>query len=138
MISYRNQNGLEDYWSYETASVGMNGTASVNVFNGNLVVTEDVLSTTGSRLPVGISLVYNSNNHLDLMNQNQLMVGRGWQLSTSARMEETTETEKENGYYFVYVDGDGTRHYFRAVRGDPIHMWTRMALVSPLPPTWLP
>ena len=114
LITYRNQNGLEDYWSYETASVGMNGTASVNTFNGNLVVTENVLSTTGSRLPVGISLVYNSNNHLDLMDQNQLMVGRGWQLSTSARMEETTEKEKENGYYFVYVDGDGTRHYFRA------------------------
>ena len=56
---------MEDYWSYETASVGMNGTASVNAFNGNLVVTENVLSTTGSRLPVGISLVYNSNNHLD-------------------------------------------------------------------------
>ena len=118
LITYRNQNGLEDYWSYETASVGMNGTASVNAFNGNLVVTENVLSTTGSRLPVGISLVYNSNNHLDLMNQNQLMVGRGWQLSTSARMEETTETEKESGYYFVYVDGDGTRHYFRRSEED--------------------
>ena len=114
LISYINQNGLEDYWSYVTSSVGMNGTAHVNVFNGNLVVTEDVLSTTGTRLPVGISLVYNSNNHLDLMAQNQLMVGRGWQLSTSARMEEATEKEKENGYYFIYVDGDGTRHYFRA------------------------
>ena len=118
LITYRNQNGLEDYWSYESADVGMNGTLNVNVFNGNLVVTENVLSTTGSRLPVGISLVYNSNNHLDLMNQNQLMVGRGWQLSTSARMEETTETEKESGYYFVYVDGDGTRHYFRRSEED--------------------
>ena len=113
LITYRNQNGLEDYWSYETASVGMNGTASVNAFNGNLVVTENVLSTTGSRLPVGISLVYNSNNHLDLMDQNQLMVGRGWQLTTSARMEEATAKEKESGYWYVYVDGDGTRHYFR-------------------------
>ena len=114
LITYTNQNGLEDYWSYETTSAGMNGTAHVNVFNGNLVVAENVLSTTGSRLPVEISLVYNSNNHLDLMEENQLMIGRGWQLSTSVRMEEATAKEKENGYWFVYVDGDGTRHYFRA------------------------
>ncbi len=55
LITYRNQNGLEDYWSYETAGVGMNGTAYVNTFNGNLVVTENVLSTTGTRLPVSLT-----------------------------------------------------------------------------------
>ncbi len=56
------------------------------------------------------------------MDQNQLMMGRGWQLNTSARMEETTQEEKEQGYYFVYVDGDGTRHYFRQKQGSSEYM----------------
>lgn len=38
-INYRNNKGIESYWSYSSFSNGVGGTASINDYTGNLVYT---------------------------------------------------------------------------------------------------
>ena len=58
-ITYRNNKGLEPYWTYTSASAGSAGTASVNDYSGNLVFSRTDCATTGLRMPVSIEHVYN-------------------------------------------------------------------------------
>ncbi len=46
-ITYRNNKGLEPYWTYTSASAGSAGTASVNDYSGNLVFSRTDCATTG-------------------------------------------------------------------------------------------
>lgn len=61
-ISYMNYSGIEDYWSYHTQDVGRAGTVYVNDYNGNLILVHDTLSMGGSRMPINLAHVYNSND----------------------------------------------------------------------------
>lgn len=58
-ITYRNNKGLEDYWTYTTLSAGTAGTAYINDYTGNLVFVHEDVSTTGELLPVALQHVYN-------------------------------------------------------------------------------
>ena len=112
-VSYVNNNGLEDYWGYHGFGVTNSGMAYVNDYTGNLVVTEQVFETTGARMPMNLSLVYNLRNY-NTKYEYGASVGYGFMFNFQKRVAEITDTGLRNkGYKYRYTDGDGTCHYFR-------------------------
>ena len=103
-ITYRNQTGLEDYLSYHTQEVGRAGTIYTNDYNGNLTLIHSDLGTPGTRMPVSIYHVYNTNDK----NVN-IGYGNGFRLNLSQTLSMQTISDKE---YVKYIDEDGTAHYF--------------------------
>lgn len=102
--TYRDTKGVEDYWTYTTMTAGRNGTAAVNNFNGNLVVTQNITGISGNRMPVSISAFYDSSSRSS--NSNNL--GRGWK--TNYNMKICTSSLPQFPFYLI--DSDGTEHYF--------------------------
>jgi len=111
-IVYRNQTGIEDYLSYHTQNIGRAGTVYTNDYNGNLVLTHQDASTPGSRFPVSINHVFNTNDkNIDIG------YGAGYRLNLSQILEKTIIGDVD---YTKYIDEDGTAHYFREINGE----WT--------------
>ncbi len=114
-LTYRNNKGLEDYWSYTTLSAGTAGTAYINDYTGNLVFIHGDVATTGELMPVSLEHVYNG--YMAGLNSGKYPhSGRGNKLSMQ-------QTLKSSSYYglsgvslekfpYAYEDGDGTVHYF--------------------------
>lgn len=76
--NYINNSGLESYWTYHSQDLGRLGTGYINDYNGNLVFVQPLTSDTGNRMPVNLSLIYNSKqkNNKDI-NGNVLGFGNG-------------------------------------------------------------
>ena len=104
---YRNALGLESYWTAHTQSAGTAGVGYVNDFNGNLVLLHGDTQTTSVRSAAGLTHVYNVAN---VTTDNGY--GKGWTLDACQTLLPTTGKINENGFPYVYVDGDGTKHYF--------------------------
>ncbi|SHH28624.1 DNRLRE domain-containing protein [Clostridium grantii] len=105
VISYVNNSGLEDYWTYHSQTVGRAGTGFVNDYNGNLIFTHNDLSMNGNLMPVAINHVFNSNDR-----DTDIKYGLGWRLNLS----QTIKWEMIEGVeYYVYTDEDGTKHYLK-------------------------
>ena len=109
-INYISLAGLESYLSQESHSCGRAGTAHVGLFNGNLVVSQQETSMNGNLLPISVARYYNSCYY----NVNPFGVGNGWKLSTQQTLHKETI---DSTTYYVYMDGDGTRHHFKQVSG---------------------
>lgn len=103
-IVYRNQTGLENYQTYHSQSVGRAGEVYTNDYNGNLVLMHQDASTPGSKLPVSVYHVYNTNNRKE-----DWSYGKGYRLNLSQVITNETIGDKE---YARYTDEDGTKHYF--------------------------
>ena len=106
---YRDTNGLEDYWSYHSHSVGIAGNGYLNDFNGNLVFLHDDASTVSDLMPVTVSHVYNSS-----ASNEASRFGNGWRLNVMQTLEAVKSGSGVDPaqYPYVYTDGDGTKHYF--------------------------
>ncbi|AJA46845.1 tRNA(Glu)-specific nuclease WapA [Clostridium pasteurianum DSM 525 = ATCC 6013] len=102
---YVNNTGIENYWSYHSQSAGRAGTSYVNDYNGNFIFTHNDVSMSGSRMPVSINHVFNSNDR-----NSNIGYGNGWRLNVSQRVELQTISGVQ---YYRYTDEDGTRHYFK-------------------------
>ncbi len=107
-ITYRNNKGLEPYWTYTSASAGSAGTASVNDYSGNLVFSRTDCATTGLRMPVSIERVYNGYMAKTTYKTTKPYVGHGWKLN----IQQTVAKTSLDKFPYVYEDGDGTQHYF--------------------------
>lgn len=103
-ISYVNNSGLEGYWTYHSQSVGRAGSGYVNDYNGNLVLVHEDISLTGSRLPLSLGHVWNSNEA-----GTDMGYGAGWRTSLSQTVVPRTI---DGIQYYAYTDEDGTKHYF--------------------------
>ena len=103
-ISYVNYSGLEDFWSYHTQDAGRAGETHVNDYNGNLIFVHPVLDTDGSRMPMDLSLTWNSNDK-----DTNIGYGKGFRLSCHQKVEQKTIA---GTVYYKHVEGDGTVHYF--------------------------
>lgn len=103
-IWFRNSNGLENYWDYTSASAGRAGTVYVNLYTGNLLCAATDMGFSGNRMPVSITRVYNAND----VSTNHFGIGYGWRFNYSQRIYQWSE----NTNYYIWEDGDGTRHYF--------------------------
>jgi hypothetical protein len=104
---YVNCSGLESYWTYHSQSIGRGGTGYINDYNGNQVFVHNDLSMSGSRLPVNINHVFNSNDRT----VNPGGYGLGWRLNLYQTV--TGPTTYSDGTYYSHVDEDGTTHYYK-------------------------
>lgn len=104
-ITYRNQNGLEEYWDYKEQNI-TNGAFYVNTFNGNLIGDIAIGNTIGGTMSASLSLIYNTN---DVVLNNNIGCGLGYRFNLN---ETIKEVKISNEDYLEYVDEDGTIHYF--------------------------
>ena len=123
VIDYRNNKGYEDYWTYTSFSAG-GAVGSVNDYTGNAVVEIPLASSVSEIMPVSLSLVYNTytakQKYVSGKRSSFLTTpGRGWKLNIQETVLESTEyglsEEDAKIYPYVYMDGDGTEHYFKKV-----------------------
>ena len=101
-VTFRNYVGLENYWATHSTSVGTAGMGYINDYTGALTVVNTDVSTNGLRMPFNIQHVYNSNTE------------EGWKLSYDQRIEVPANELDVKTYPYVYIDEDGTKHYFKA------------------------
>ena len=104
-ISYRNQNGIENYMNYQTKGF-YDGEAYVNNYNGNLTTIFDIGSTISGKMPIGLNLIYNTN---DVVLEKNYGYGLGYKLNLHQTIKEQLIDSKT---YLEYCDEDGTLHYF--------------------------
>lgn len=104
-ISYRNQNGVEEYMDYQQQRF-LCGDTYVNSYNGNLTTVFNLGKTIGSKMPVELCLVYNTN---DVVLNKNIGYGLGCILNLHRTIKEVTIDGRT---YLEYMDGDGTLHYF--------------------------
>ena len=115
VVEYRNNVGLESYYTYQTQSIGRAGTGYVGDYSGQLTLVKNDISHAGTVNPVSINHVYNSSysggDYCEAVNgaggkYSSFSLGKGWMLDFMQIIVPT-----EDGY-LMYVDGDGTAHYF--------------------------
>lgn len=122
-VIYLNNKGLEDRWTYHSQSLGDSGTSYINDCTGNLVFIAPIYSGTGNNSPASVSLVYNGY----LVNNAGLGQGRaggGWRFDFQQKIIKINNGASElytslykAGFRYIYVDADGTEHYFKAKSG---------------------
>lgn len=110
-ITYVSLAGLESYLVQDSISCGRAGTAYVGLFNGNLVFGHQETSMNGNLMPVSIGRFYNS-CYKDV---NAFHAGNGWKFSTQQTLHKETI---DSTVHYVYMDGDGTRHFFKKTNGE--------------------
>lgn len=117
-VSYRNNTGIEPYYTYATLGAGEAGTAYISDHTGQLKIAKELVSYASSTNPFSLNLIYNSDyfarSSTDYCPPAKLglsmNVGSGWTLDCIQRVEAETIS---NISYLKYTDGDGTIHYFR-------------------------
>ena len=126
-ITYRSNRGIEDMWTYHSQGLSSGAVGSINDFSGTLVYQVPIMSESGSRMPISVSLTYNgyTSDKQFMDGTKGFVTGYGWQSNYNQRcmsIDEMTELGadtiaalKTAGYKHVYIDADGTAHYF--VRG---------------------
>ena len=112
IINYRNTVGIESYYTYQTQSIGRAGTGYVGDYSGDLTLVKPIVEHASTVMPVSVALVYNSatsaQNYQDFVyNYDYGYFGLGWKLSCMESVHST-----DDGAKLVYIDGDGTNHYF--------------------------
>ena len=104
IIHYRNQNGLENYMTYQNISLG-NGTSYINNLTGNITNVFNINHTLGTKYPLQLNVIYNTN---DVVLNHDFNLMKGYKFNYF-------QTIKEVDFDHVcleYVDADGTIHYF--------------------------
>ena len=109
-VVYINSTGLESRFSYSSQSAGRAGTGSVNLFSGNLTFSFVDAEITNGALPISVSHVYNTNDK-----DTDIGYGYGWRLNYSQEINEIELTDRNGTQtFYEYIDGDGTRHYYKS------------------------
>ncbi len=106
-VTYKNYVGTEPNLTYHTYATNIYGTGYVSDAMGTMVLRQNLVEGTGARLPVSITMTYNSLlSHINSEN------GMGWHMSFNRHMDIPSEKLQSLGYAYVYTDEDGTEHYF--------------------------
>ena len=126
-VTFKNNKGLEDIWSYSSYSIGSAGTANINDYTGNLVYIMPLLSSISEIMPLNLSAVFNNYCATQKLNvgkgaSSRTTVAKGFRLN----IQETVLPSSDYGltgdaaetYPYVYTDGDGTEHYIQKVTKD--------------------
>ncbi|MBQ8767460.1 MAG: DNRLRE domain-containing protein, partial [Clostridia bacterium] len=120
-INYRNNKGIEGYWSYTTAGVEDAGTAYVNDYTGNLVFSTNLAGISSELGSLSVDFVYNGyaagTKYVAAKGDNvTTTVGQGWILSLLQTIRPSSlyglTGDSATTFPYVYTDGDGTEHYF--------------------------
>ena len=128
-VTYRNDFGLESYYTYQTQSAGRAGTGYISDHMQRLTFVVPLLSSDSSVMPFGLSLVYNSGLSRESFGVQQkknpneppdytrdyrnMLLGSGWKLSAQQCVQSVrVGSDDAQTLYWVYTDADGTQHYF--------------------------
>lgn len=127
IVSYINNRGLEDYWSYTEQNLGT-GVGYVNNATGNLVVNIPICDTGSASLPASISYYYNgyqAGRHFAVTqgggtyNPSTSISGAGWKLNVDEQLSylkpelgNNSDLHKQ-GFKYTYTDSDGTVLYMK-------------------------
>ena len=112
MVSYVNNAGVEDYWTYEGFSLGKSGSAYINTYNGALTYVHSDVSTNGLIAPVGVSHIYSTDDRYSSGVFDNMKFGKGFKLNVIEKIEAVNSSQLA-GYPYKYIDGDGTVHFFK-------------------------
>lgn len=115
VVEYRNNVGLEDYYTYQSHGIDRAGMGYIGDYSGQLTIVKNDVSAASTINPVDISHVYNSaysaNDYSGaILNAGtkyaNMKLGKGWMLNIQQTVSEY------NSGYILYADGDGTVHFF--------------------------
>ena len=114
IVAYRNNVGIEPYYTYNTMGAGHAGTAYLADATGQLKVVKEVASYASTANPFSVNLVYNSDYFVNrtstyLPHGSSMDFGSGWTLDCVQTLASQIIGGRE---YLRYTDGDGTEHYF--------------------------
>ncbi len=123
IVHYQHIAGVEGIYSYHTQSMGRAGTGYVNDFTLGLTVANTLLTNSSEVTPFALSLYYNStasahqwvaSESIHCANYSTSMTGAGWKTSVqqSVVQETLTGDNSTTDTYLIYMDADGTEHYF--------------------------
>lgn len=124
IVYYRNNVGLEGYYTYQNISAGRAGSGYISDYTSQLTIANTVVSSASNTLPFGITAYYNSANRnqyfadseaagIHTVNYSGMRCGAGWKLSIQESIRQiTVKTEDASNEYYVYNDADGSEHYF--------------------------
>ena len=112
IVDYVSHAGLAPWCQYESMSAGRAGSAHVDLYNGNLVYEHTDMVSTGSRMPVSVSHIYNS----CLSSDNSAACGLGWRTTLHQSLHKLKLGDLD---YYVWTDGSGTEHYFLINGSEP-------------------
>ncbi len=126
-ITYRNNKGLEGYWSYSSYSNDTAGAAYINDYTGNLVYELPILSSISEIMPLTLTAYFNNycaNTKFSAGKDgsSKTTPGKGFRLN----VQQTVLPSSQYGltgtaattYPFVYTDADGTEHYIQKTTED--------------------
>ncbi len=104
ILHYRNQNGLNDYMTYQTIEFD-GGVSFINNLTGNVLHSFHLLNTKGNYYPINLALNYNTNDRI--LNKN-FGLPKGFKFN----YYETLQEVNFDHACLEYIDGTGATHYF--------------------------
>lgn len=115
VVSYVNNTGIEDYWTYKTVDLGRSGAVYVCDYNGSLAYVHNDVTTSGNRMPASVSHVFSNDRTYFSGTYGNMKIGVGYRLDI---MEQVIELDSSTALYdadyrLKFIDGDGTVHYFK-------------------------
>ena len=115
VVSYVNNTGIEDYWTYKTVDLGRSGAVYVCDYNGSLAYVHNDVTTSGNRMPASVSHVFSNDRTYFGGTYGNMKIGVGYRLDI---MEQVIELDSSTALYdadyrLKFIDGDGTVHYFK-------------------------
>lgn len=117
-ISYRNNTGIEPYYTYQTMGAGNAGTAYISDYSNQLTVAKELFSFSSTVNPFPVQLVFNS-SYFSKRSDTQYDLGKDldmeMHLGSGCTYNFIQHVKKETigGIECIrFLDGDGTIHYF--------------------------
>ena len=133
IVTYRDQLGVEDYWSFISQSAGGAGIGSLNLANGNLVFSIGTLTSTDSLMPFTPTLIYNSmltkwyyTRYSREVPYSFASVAGGFKTNISQCIVPRTYINESGASetFYVYTDADGTEHaFFRSTKSGESNIY---------------
>ncbi len=123
LVSYRNDVGLESYYTYRTLGAGRAGTVAISDHTHRVTLGNTLIDAPSNVMPFSMSLVYNSSQGTRYFTDNKveihardyrnMKIGAGWKLTAQQCVQSVRiPDDTSNTLYWVYTDEDGTEHYF--------------------------
>lgn len=126
-LNYRSLIGLEDYYTYQTQSIGRAGTGYFHDYTSNVTLVRNDIIDDNTTTPFTLSHIYNdtfrniqfsysnSGYIINTADFSSMKIGAGWKLNVQ---ESVVEIIPGGFPCYVYTDSDGTEHYFHIVEGE--------------------
>jgi RHS repeat-associated core domain len=118
-INYRDDIGIEDYYSYSEYNVGRAGSAYINEYSGELTYVHEDFSFENAKLPLSVSHIYNESNY-DKEFNDDMLIGKGFKLNIQQKI---TPVALSSNAIYEYTDSDGTNHYFVEVLENDVYKY---------------